>query len=168
MLGYEKLITYFKVLAENHADIQHSETDKRFFQIELEEALNSEFELELDDISVIIPNVEWRPVDNGAHVRQEMKVMFFIMGYYEQGDHEEKEQVKIKTELIMRDFLNRMKSDSQNGEDLFFHSQDKFDVDSVLSTHLLTSKQSIGWQAIINISPHYNDCVDVDKWEDLS
>ena len=169
MAGFETLCNYFENIATQHEAIEHTPSDPRFFLVSLEDAINGECDIEFGGYSLLLPNVTWSPKDDGGEVKQEMDIMFFVLGYVENQDFEAQKQIYIDTEKIVQDILNRIKSDSineANNETFFYGSQNRIKA-NVVQTTFPTSIQSRGWQVNIKITPFYSECVDATKWKDL-
>ena len=175
-MSWKLVSTYFENIAKEHLSIGHDPNNdkERFFVVELERALNGEvYDMNWDDIALIMPNVSGAPKDSGGDSKLEMSIQLFVLGYAENQDYQSQKAVYEKTEEVALEILKRCKKDSIeqheiDGKSVFYGSLDHLDGVSLIQTTFPTSNQSRGWQINFKISPHLNTCIDATKWNDIS
>lgn len=175
MILYKDFAKYFENLCVQNTEIDHDPTNniKGFFKINLEEVLvGSRRNIEADGIHVVLANYLWTPEDENTDPLKKVQFMFFVLGTTKDGDYELDTEVLDKTEKITQDFINRISFDSKTAvadqSSVFYRSQDKIKVDSVIPLKFSPGLNSFGWQVVMTFYSSYSICVDHTKWDDLA
>jgi len=175
MKVYKEFIEYFENLCVQHVDINHNPTSgiKGFFRINLEEVLTgSRNKIQADGYYVVLANYLWVPEDENTDPLKKIQFMFFVLGTSKEGDYELDTEVLDKTEKITREFINRISFDSKtqvvDEDSVFYGSQDKIKVDSIIPLQFNPGLNSFGWQVVMTAYTSYNICVEHQKWDDIA
>lgn len=105
-----QLKQYWQEAAENHIDIRHTLTEKRFCSFSVEEALASLKDMMYPAICLEMPIT--RPTDNNSdNILIALDSAILIIQKVEASNHQEIEQAFVDTEVIARDMMSKLLND---------------------------------------------------------
>lgn len=166
-VDYKELETYFKALAENHVYIKHTDTEKHFYRIDVEEYLTTEPEVVYPYLS--LERAEFNlSAQNNDNISNNRTVAFMLVNNFEEGDYNSVNEIYSETEQVAIDIINRIIKDVEeiNHKSLLRDVQ----VSGISLQHLPMHpiNNTCGVRVILPIQSEYTKTVDADKWNDLS
>lgn len=164
---YQDYVTYFKLLAETHISIQHTETDRRFFRMNIEEFfLGMAGNLAVPDNQCILVLIDYtKKINSKPETKQSNDLMFYVLRSNTMQDFDREEQSLSVCEEIMNDILVRMRQDSNEGHLLFGHG-----FDSINGVHISPETikahacSFIGWSCSIVNQRQFTHCYNPEKF----
>ena len=166
MANFSDLIEYFKNIARNHVDIGHSDSEKHFFRMEIEEVLGGINRSDVAYPLLILEGYSFSLSDNKSdNLLKDRSGAFILLDHVpDPSDFDKIHENWDHLEEIGTDIAIRLKHDKQSR--LIPVIRD-FDFDSLDASLIMNEVgNDIGIRFTYNIiSPLAND-VDPDKWID--
>src|SRR6056297_1583671 len=107
---YQQIEDYFANLAKNHVYINHSEKEKHFYRIDVEEYL-----IKIDSANYPFFSLERAEFNLSAqtpdNISKNRSVAFMIVNKFKPGDYSRVNEIYNETEKVAQDIVNRILSD---------------------------------------------------------
>lgn len=164
---YKELEAYFGALATKHSYINHSEKEKHFYRIDVEEYLtkidSAKFpflSLERAEFNLTAPHTD--------NISQNRTVAFMLVNKFKAGDFDGINAIYDETEIVAKDIINRILSDVAAGTSPALLRN--LDPNSISLQHLpaIPVELYCGVRVTMTIQSKYDKTVDTTKWSDLS
>jgi len=164
MANFSDLITYFENIARNHIEIRHSETEKHFFRMELDEVLAGVNRTDVNYPMLILEGYGFNFTDNRSdNILKNREGAFILMGYVNDiSDYNAIHQQWDYLEEIGDDILAKIKSDKRNPETRVVRNFDFNHVEAQLIMNEIGNNVGIRFRYIITSPTPGN--VDPEKW----
>lgn len=123
---YQDRVDYFRGLATANLKVAHSATQKKFYTMDIEElytALRNDLPAPDRGPFVVFINYIREVKQKHVQINDLQMGLVFMQGYAPQ-DWQQEETARNNSEIVLDEFLNKMKSDSENGHPLFNYSFD--------------------------------------------
>lgn len=164
---YQEYVTYFRNLAETHVSILHTDQEKRFFRMNIEEFYTGiAGNLAIPDEKCIFVLIDYtkKPKSN-PEPKQNIDCMFYVLRSNTMQDFDREEQSLAICEEIINDILVRMRNDSNEGLELFGHG-----FDAVNGVHISPETikahacSFVGWSCSFEYVKQFAVCYDPSKF----
>lgn len=166
MSKFSDLITYFETLATQHVDIGHSEGEKHFFRMELDEVLTGINRTDVAYPFLALEGYSFDFTDNRAdNIIKNRKGAFMLIDHLsDPGDYDRMHQIWDELEVIGTDILLRMKRDKRNGDVPVIRD---FQFDSVEAELIMNQiGNDVGIRFQFNLGSPVDGDVDATKWNE--
>lgn len=156
------LIAYFRTLAAEHVEIQHSKTEKHFYRFELEEVLGN-----LKNVNypaLILEGYRYSFSDKlSDNVLKERTGAFMLIDHLtDPGDYDAMHLVWDRMELICDDIICRIKADKRIPETKAVRD---FDLSSVQVALIANdSDRNYGVRCTFTVKSPFNTDVQIGRW----
>ena len=114
--NFAQLIEYFENLARKHKGIGHSDTDKHFFRMELDEVLAGINRTNVTTPSLILEGYSYDYTDNKSDnlIKNRHGAFLLLDKISDKSDYEGIQEIWNEMEMIGDDILAKIKADKKN------------------------------------------------------
>lgn len=166
-VDYKQIEDYFALLAKNHVYINHSDTEKHFYRIDVEEYLTK-----IDSVKYPFLSLERAEFNlsapNNDNISQNRTISFMVVNKFSLGDYNRVNEIYTETEQVAEDIINRIISDVENLE----HKALLRDLQpgTIALQHLPMHPVELycGVRVTLTLQSRYEKQVDNTKWKDLN
>lgn len=164
MANFSDLISYFEDLARRHVEIKHSDREKHFFRMEVDEVLGGINRTDVRYPMLILEGYSFSFTDNRSdNILKNRQGAFILMGYVNDitnytAIHEQWDFL----ETIVDDFLAKIKADKRNPKTPVIRN---FDFDNVEVSLIMNEiGNNIGLRVRYTLTSPQPMDVDQTKW----
>lgn len=158
------LISYFENLARRHVAIRHTDTEKHFFRMELDEVLGGMNRSDVSFPMLILEGYSFDYTDNKSdNLMKNRRGGFMLIDHLNDiTDYDRMHQIWEEMEVIGDDLLAKIKADKRNR---LTPAVRQFDFASV-EAHLLMTElgNNVGIRFTFTLSAAQSTDVDESKW----
>lgn len=164
MASFTQLVSYFENLARLHVDIGHSDSEKHFFRMEVDEVLGGINRTDVKFPFLILEGYGYDFTDNKSdNMLKNRRGAFMLIDHVsDKSDFEAIQTVWEKMEEIGDKLLVRMKADKRNPLAPAIRDFDFSSVDASLLANELDGNYGIRFTYVLT-SPRSNE-MNPDKW----
>jgi len=165
---FDAYLTYFENLARNHTSILHSDTEKRFFRMNVSE-LAGNLKSGIKFPCLVLESFEVRiDANNSDHTAKVITAAFSIIDVVPKvGDYARENEVLDALEPVVCDFIARLWYDSlqqtDGAEFLATLNRDAIEYNKIGPVW----NNMFGWRCVFECHDHIDMDVDVSKWGDI-
>jgi hypothetical protein len=164
MAKFSDLITYFENLARKHKSILHTDTDKHFFRMEIDEVLAGINRSDVNYPMLILEGYGFGFTDNRSdNLLKNRQGAFILLDHLsDTSDHDLIHQKWDELEEIATDVIVKIKSDKRNPLTPVVRN---FDYDNINASLLLNEiGNDVGIRVTYTITSPVETEVNPDKW----
>lgn len=166
MTNYSELEAYFQALAEKHVYINHSESEKHFYRIDVEEYLTTEPEVRYPYFS--LERAEFNlSGENDDNISKNRSVAFMIVNNFREGDYNRVNEIYSETEKVAEDIINRIGMDVRSMKYKSLLRDVKIRQASVQHLPIIPVNLTCGVRVLLPVQSKYDSSVDASVWNDL-
>jgi hypothetical protein len=116
MSNFSQLVSYFEALARQHKDIRHSDAQKHFFRMELDEVMDGVNRTDVAFPMLVLEGYSFDFTDQRSDnpIKNRRGAFLLIDHVSDQSDFNRIESVWDRMEAIGDDILRRIKADKRN------------------------------------------------------
>jgi len=164
MSKFSQLVSYFENLARLHKDIAHTDSEKHFFRMEVDEVLGGINRTDVKYPFLILEGYSYDFTDSKSdNLLKNRRGAFILMDHVQDSsDYETIQQVWENMEEIGDELLVRMKADKRNPLAPAVRDFDFSSVEAMLIANDLDGNYGIRYSYVIT-SPRTNE-IDSTKW----
>jgi hypothetical protein len=162
---FSDLITYFETLARQHKSIAHTDTEKHFFRMELDEVLGGIKRTDVNYKLLILEGYSFGFTDNRSdNVQKNREPAFMLIDHLsDKSDFDRMHEIWDELEEIGTDIIVRMKNDKRNASVPVIRG---FNFESVRAQLIMNQLgNDIGMRFEFSMSSPVNTDVDVTRWD---
>lgn len=163
---FSDLVKYFEMVATNHHQINHSDYEKHFFRMQIDEVINGLNSSRLNFPALILEEYSFSFTDHHSDNILKTRTGAFILLEHlpDRGNYDLMHEIWDKLEIIGTDILLRMKADKRNPETPVVRH---FDFNSVEAMLLMNKAGSnIGVRFVYNLTGTVSSNIDNTTWKD--
>jgi hypothetical protein len=164
MAKLSQLVSYFENLARSHKDIGHSDLEKHFFRMEVDEVLAGINRTDVQYPFLILEGYSYDFTDNKSdNLLKNRRGAFILMDHVsDPSDYQSIQQVWENMEEIGDQLLIRIKADKRNPRIAAVRDFDFSSVEALLIANEIDGNYGIRFTYTLT-SPHPNE-IDPTKW----
>lgn len=166
-MAVQEIQDYFESLAKNHTYINHSDSQKHFYKIDIEEYFDK-----IDSAQYPIFALERAEFNLSGSIHDNISknrtIGFMIINAYKDGDYNAINRIYDETEEVGDDFINRIMNDVETLRDKALLRD--MDPNTISLQHLPPNPVELhcGVRVTFNLVSRYDKTVDKTKWKDLN
>lgn len=168
MSKFSQLVSYFENLARLHKDIGHTDSEKHFFRMEVDEVLGGINRTDVKYPFLILEGYSYDFTDSKSdNLLKTRRGAFILMDHVsDSSDYETIQQVWENMEEIGDELLVRMKKDKRNPLAPAVRDFDFSSVEAILIANELDGNYGIRYTYVLT-SPRTNE-VNPEKWNTVN
>lgn len=161
---------YFKHQAINHPALAHTDDNRVFEEIGVDEDYG-DYRTKVKGKDYVMRLIEYtyQPgQDQGGYFRKVMRGAFMVAKFYSARNNTSTEYraAKAAAERVMDDLIEKMVADSRNGHPLFGYRMDSNQDFQVAPVNRVGDGAYVGWEVVFTLTPLFPELCGTVAWGD--